>query len=109
MIQQENQLKDIIATALIKAWEDDAFKEQLLAEPISTIEKLTGERLCFTYQMKNSEKSCVKADAYELDVPSYVRFDDTELNDDQLDFAAGGIAAQYRTLEDFQSFLKSYL
>lgn len=99
MALQQNQVQDIIATALIKASEDAVFREKLLAEPIYTIEKLTGERLNFDAPAAN----------FETTLGSYDDFNDEELSVEELDFVTGGAQIGYNSKEEFVSFLQSYL
>ncbi len=104
-----NQVKDVIATALIKAWEDDSFKEALLASPIETIERLTRERLSFTEDLEKPNLELIPADVYDLVIPSYIDFAYEELSEKELELVTGGGKASYKTKEEFVSFLKSYL
>ena len=109
MAQTENQVKDIIATTLIKAWEDDDFKEELLAAPIDTIERLTGERIRFNTELYPAINSQPIFENYVIPIPSYVTYEDVELSEQELDLAAGGVTPNFKSKEEFTNFLESYL
>lgn len=108
MVLTENQVKDVIATALIRAWEDDQFKDQLLAKPLETIERLTGARICIKQSLEVVDFEESNTFSSEMDLPPYVIVGDEELNDEALDFVSGGIYG-LSTKESFINFLRAYL
>lgn len=108
MALTENQVKDVIATTLIRAWEDEQFKDELLAKPLETIERLTGERINIKQcvKMNGSEESNTYSS--EIELPPYVIVGDEELNEEALDFVTGG-SSEYTVKENFINFLRAYL
>lgn len=109
MALNQTQVKDVIATALFKAGEDENFKEKLLVSPIKTIEKLTGERLTFNNGIKTATIEPTAQDGFDLVIPSYVDSYNQELSEEELALVAGGGQAHYNSKEEFVSFLESYL
>ena len=57
-----------------KAWEDETFKKELVADPVSAIEKLTGNKI-------------------KLPEGKTLVMEDVELNEEQLEAVAGGKGA----------------
>jgi hypothetical protein len=73
-----------------KAWEDTQFKNDLMVNPVETIEKFTGNK----FNLPEGQTLVVKDQTDEstvyLNIPRKVNFDDLELTDEQLESAAGG-------------------
>ena len=109
MALTENQVQDVISTALIKAWEDEQFKEQLIASPIETIERLTGERLSFKEKIRITAFETTNPESFELELPGYLASDDKELNEEELEMVTGGGSFECSSIDDFTNFLNSYL
>lgn len=109
MALTENQVQDVISTALIKAWEDEQFKEELIASPIETIERLTGERLSFKEKIKITAFETTNPESFELELPADPPFINMELNEEELEMVTGGSSFECSSIDDFTNFLKSYL
>jgi hypothetical protein len=77
-----------------KAWTDAAFKQALIADPVSAIEELTGEPL----SIPEGKKVLVVVDqtdeeTYYFNIPAPPLeevSEDFELSDEQLDIISGG-------------------
>lgn len=108
MALTENQVKDVIATALIRAWEDEQFKDELLAKPLVTIERLTGTRISIKQNSEVVDFEESNTYSSEMELPPYVIVGDEELNEEALDFVSGGIHG-LNTKESFTNFLRGYL
>jgi hypothetical protein len=83
---QENSEKNL-KTIINKCWEDEAFKQELIANPAQAIEKLSGipldlkgKRLIVTDQTDHS--------AVYINIPANP--ENMELTDDELEAVAGG-------------------
>jgi hypothetical protein len=86
--QQIQQGEELIKTLAQKAWESSTFKEQLVKNPVSTIESVTGQKM-------TSEARVVVEDQTDesiiyLNIPRRFEFDELELTDEQLETVAGG-------------------
>jgi hypothetical protein len=83
---QENSEKNL-KTIISKCWEDEAFKQELIANPVQAIEKLSGQPL----DLKG--KRIVVADQTDTSV-AYLNIPanpaDMELTDLELEAIAGG-------------------
>ncbi len=82
--------QELLQTLITKAWEDETFKQELIASPEQVIEKITGK----TYQKNSTKKVFVvdqsNPDHIYINIPAKPNFDDKELNEGQLEAIAGG-------------------
>jgi len=73
-----------------KAWEDAAFKEELVNNPVKAIEKLTGKKI----ELSEGKTLVVRDQTDELtvyiNIPAEQNMEDVELNEEQLEIVAGG-------------------
>lgn len=105
----ENQVKDIIASTLTKAWEDENFKQELLLSPIDAIESLTGARLNFREGFKMTNIDHTNPITLDLSITSMPEMEDIELTEEELEFVTGGGRGDEKSQADFICFIKSYL
>ena len=86
-ITKEQKLFQRIITT---AWEDNAFKQELIDNPVKAIEKLTGEKV----QLPEGKTSVVQDQTDEstvyINIPAEQNMDNVELNEEQLEAVAGG-------------------
>ncbi|RYE16575.1 MAG: NHLP leader peptide family natural product precursor [Sphingobacteriaceae bacterium] len=90
MITQEQQKQgaELLNTLAQKAWESSTFKNQLIENPIPTIESVTGHKMqpginvIVEDQTDNSK--------IYLNIPRKIELDELELTDEQLETVAGG-------------------
>ena len=73
-----------------KAWDDADFKNELMSNPVSAIQKLTGKKLNIP-----SGKTLVVNDQTDesiihVNIPAQPNLDNIELNEEQLEAMAGG-------------------
>ena len=73
-----------------KAWEDNSFKQELMANPIATIEKLTGEQVVLPEGKTIVVRDQTDNSAVYINIPAEQKMDDVELNEEQLEAVAGG-------------------
>jgi hypothetical protein len=84
------QEQKLVHSIVQKAWSDNKFKNELLANPLEAIQQLAGK------QLKLPEgKSIVVQDQSDssiifINIPTEPDMDDMELNEDQLEYIAGG-------------------
>lgn len=94
-ITQEQKLS---AQVVQRAWEDAQFKNELIANPVGTMEKLTGHKLNLPQGQKlvvidQSDESTVY-----FNIPKKVDANSLELTEEQLEMVAGGITPTYIAL-----------
>jgi hypothetical protein len=89
--QEEKMYSDIVQ----KAWEDNAFKEELIANPVATIEGFTGKKM----NLPEGKTLLVKDQSNDsflyFNIPVKSKVEDVELNENQLDIVAGGSICPY--------------
>lgn len=88
--EQQKQSVDLVNTLITKSWEDSAFKNRLIENPVSTIQSVTG----INFQLSNDTKLVVEDQSDEsiiyLNIPRMVDIDEMELTDEQLEGVSGG-------------------
>ncbi|WP_257669655.1 NHLP leader peptide family RiPP precursor [Parapedobacter tibetensis] len=84
------QEQKLIQTIVNKAWEDEAFKQELVADPVAAIAKLTGK----TIELPEGKKLVVRdqtiGSVIYINIPAKPELD-AELNEEQLEAVAGGV------------------
>ncbi len=73
-----------------KAWDDTQFKNNLLTNPIETIEKFTGNKVNLAEGQTLVVKDQTDESIVYLNIPRKVDIDELELTDEQLEMVAGG-------------------
>ncbi|WBX76789.1 NHLP leader peptide family RiPP precursor [Tenacibaculum ovolyticum] len=87
MTQEQKLYQDVVQ----KAWEDVAFKEELVANPVAAIEKLTGAKLNLPEGKTIVVRDQTNESTVYINIPAEQKLEDVELNDDQLEAVAGGV------------------
>lgn len=93
-IEKGEELINILAN---KARESSTFKDQLIKNPITTIENVTGKKLTSLDKKVVVEDQSDSSIVY-LNIPARVSLDELELTEEQLEMIAGGatpVAAAY--------------
>lgn len=86
------QEQKIYAEIVQKAWEDTAFKNELVSNPVAAIEKFTGKKLNLPAGKTLVVKDQTNDSTIYINIPvSTKKYTDTELTNEQLEAAAGGI------------------
>jgi hypothetical protein len=107
-----SQEQKLYAEIVQKAWEDADFKKELVANPVAAIEKLTGKKINLPAGKTLVVRDQTDESTVYINIPAQINTDDVELNETELDLAAGGgdHAPEYiRILENIRqalSFLK---
>jgi len=86
----EQRKQEIIQTVISKAWEDANFRKELIADPVTTIERLSGIKIVLP-----EGKTLVIADQTDkskvyLTIPAEPEMENMELTEEQLESIAGG-------------------
>ena len=86
----EQRKQEVIETVISKAWEDAGFRKELIADPIKTIEKLTGVKVVLP-EGKNLiiTDQTNKSNIY-VNIPAEPEVENMELTEEQLEVVAGG-------------------
>lgn len=86
--EQQKQGEELIKTLAQKAWENSTFKEQLVSNPIATIESITGQKM--SPEAKVVVEDQTDESIIYLNIPRKVEYDELELTDEQLETVSGG-------------------
>jgi len=81
--------QEVLQQVINEAWENEAFKAELLANPVAAIENLTGEKL----DLKGKEllvRDQTDEQTIYINIPAEQNLEDVELNDSRLEAVAGG-------------------
>lgn len=86
----EQRKQEIIQTVISKAWEDSNFRKELIADPVTAIERLSGVKIVLP-----EGKTLVIADQTDkskvyLTIPAEPEMENMELTEEQLELIAGG-------------------
>ena len=73
-----------------KAWDDTSFMQELIANPIKAIEKLTGKPSNFPKNKTLVVRDQTDSSTVYINIPKQKNMDDVELTEDQLEIVAGG-------------------
>ena len=74
-----------------EAWGNETFKKELVSNPVTAIEKLTGQKLNIPEGKTLVVRDQTNEETVYINIPA--QQDDVELNDEQLEAVAGGIGA----------------
>jgi len=86
LTKEQEVLKQIIN----EAWENEIFKQELIDNPVTTIEKLTGRKLDLPESKELVVRDQMDENSIYINIPPKQNLEDMELNEEQLDAAAGG-------------------
>lgn len=89
------QEQNLNAEVVQKAWEDAQFRSELMANPVETMEKLTGQKINLSEGQKlvvvdQSDESTVY-----FNIPRKIDSDSLQLTEDELEQVAGGITPTF--------------
>lgn len=79
------------AQVVQRAWDDAEFKNQLLANPVETIEKLTGHKISLPEGQKLVVADQSDESTVFFTIPKKLDVNNLELTEEQLEMVAGGL------------------
>lgn len=87
---ESNNVEDVLKTIISKAWEDEVFRKNLIANPKEVIENYTGAKVSIP-----EDKELVFVDQTDktkvyVNIPHEPNMEDIELSEEQLEEVAGG-------------------
>lgn len=84
--KEQKLLQDIIQ----RAWEDEGFKQELITDPVTAIENLTGKRANLPEGKTVEVSDQTNESVIYINIPAQPNTEDMELNEEQLEVIAGG-------------------
>lgn len=87
-LTREEQLN---AQVIQRAWDDAEFKKELIADPVKTMEKLTGEKINLPEGQTLVVEDQSDDSKIYLNIPRKVDIDSLQLTEEQLEMVAGGL------------------
>jgi len=86
----QKRSQDLYQKVVMKAWEDESFRQELVSDPIRSIEKLTGEPLNLLEGVTVIVNDQTNPSVIYLNIPAEPEIDDMDLSEEQLEIIAGG-------------------
>ncbi|SMP25803.1 NHLP leader peptide domain-containing protein [Chryseobacterium profundimaris] len=89
-IMEVKTAQQVLQLVISKAWEDQTFRKELIEDPVTAIENLTGAKITLP-----EGKELIIADQSDnskifVNIPSEPDLENMELSEDQLEAIAGG-------------------
>ena len=88
---QNTKTQEFLQSIITKAWQDETFKQQLIANPLITIEKLTGKKINLPEGKTIVVQDQTDTSKIYLNIPPKLNLDDVGLSEEQLEAVAGGV------------------
>lgn len=82
--------QELLQTIINKAWEDEAYKQELISNPIKAIESITGEPIKLAEGKSIVVRDQTDESTIYINIPAKLNMDDVELNEEELEIIAGG-------------------
>ena len=89
-MKKQAMAQDVMNNIIVKCWEDENFKNELMANPLETLEKFTGHPV----NLPEGKRLVVKdqsedKDVIYLNIPAEPDLENLELTDEQLELVSG--------------------
>lgn len=85
------QEQELLGNVISKAWEDAQFKQELIANPVAAIEKLTGRKIEIPEGKTLVVRDQTDQSTVYINIPAKPENSDAELTEDQLESVSGGV------------------
>nr|WP_294924930.1 NHLP leader peptide family RiPP precursor [uncultured Flavobacterium sp.] len=85
------QEQKLYAQVVQKAWDDAAFKNELIADPVAAIEKFIGKKLDLPEGKTLVVRDQTDESAVYINIPAAKQSTDAQLSEEQLEAVAGGV------------------
>ncbi len=88
--KEQQKAQEFLFKIYSKAWADENFKRELIANPIETLNRFTGKAANFPNNKKLSVQDQTNNNHIYINIPAKPNLEDIELNEKQLEAIAGG-------------------
>lgn len=89
-MKSTDETKELLKTVVNKAWESETFKLQLINDPETAIESLTGKTMTIPAGKRLVVRDQTNDSKIYLNIPKKLDTEDLELTEEQLEAVAGG-------------------
>ncbi|MBB4807379.1 ABC-type bacteriocin/lantibiotic exporter with double-glycine peptidase domain [Chryseobacterium defluvii] len=96
----EQKKQEIIQQVISKAWEDMNFRKELVVDPVTAIEKLTGVKVVLPEGKELIIVDQTDKSKVYVNIPAEPEMENMELSEEQLEMIAGGAQPVWRDLVD---------
>jgi len=90
LTNEQKKSQELLQTIITKAWEDETFKQELIANPINTIKNVTGKQINLPEGKTLIVKDQTDSNTIYINIPAEPTLESMELNEEQLEAIAGG-------------------
>ncbi len=88
--EQIEKGQELMQALVTKAWENAEFKDQLMTDPTTAIENLTGKPIELPEGKRIVVQDQSNEDIIYINIPAKPNLDEMELSDEQLEMVSGG-------------------
>lgn len=88
--KQQLQGQEVMRAIITKCWEDESFKNELIASPKETIERFTGNPVNVPEGVELVAVDQTNETNVYINIHAPANVDDLQLSDEQLELVAGG-------------------
>lgn len=82
--------EELFQRVVSEAWNNEAFKAQLVANPMDAIEELTGQRIAIPEGKKFVVRDQTDSNVKYINIPAANNMEDVELTEAELEAVSGG-------------------
>ena len=93
--EQVQEGQDLFQKIINEAWGSSAFKEQLIANPVSAIKQICDKGFSMPEGKQIVVEDQTDSSVIYLNIPAEPNMDDLQLNDEQLQLISGGITPTF--------------
>lgn len=87
---EQKKAQEFLVGIYTKAWNDTKFKQNLIDNPIETLNAFTGKKINISNSKSVVVEDQTNPNHIYLNIPAKPDLEDVELNEDQLELIAGG-------------------
>lgn len=90
-LEQQQEGTQLMRVLVEKAWESANFKDQLVKDPIATIENFIGKKFVLPEEKKVVIEDQTDDSIIYFNIPAEPNINELELTEEQLEMIAGGV------------------